>query len=188
MAPLCRKSGGAITAKITWLLYAENEMAPYRRKFTTITRPVAREDQLSYYPQLRERVAALVAQGQGCSTIARILNTEGWRPPKRRQTFNAGMVQAFMVRQGLRNRGHGMATAVEHQSDEWTIGNLAHELDVPSATLYAWLRRGLLTARRVSVRNHPLLLVHATKDDLARRRAYRLRQTKHGAVESTSHV
>ncbi len=154
----------------------------------TITRPVAREDQLSYYPQLRERVAALVAQGHGCSAIARILNAEGWRPPKRRPTFNAGMVQAFMVRQGLRSRGHGMTAAVEHQSDEWTIGNLAHELDVPSATLYAWLRRGLLTARRVSVRNHALLLVHATTDDLARLRAYRHRQTKHGALESTSHV
>ncbi|HVK94048.1 MAG TPA: hypothetical protein VM571_04910 [Noviherbaspirillum sp.] len=81
-----------------------------------------------------------------------------------------------------------MAAAVEHQSDEWTIANLAHELDVPSATLYAWLRRGLFTARRVSVRNHPLLLVHVTTDDLARLRAYRHRQTKHGALESTSQV
>jgi hypothetical protein len=115
-------------------------------------------------------------------STASITNTQ------RRQTFNAGMVQAFMVRKGLRGQGQCMAAAVEQQPKEWTIGNLAHELDVPSATLYAWVRRGLLTARRVSVHNHPLLLVHATTEDMARLRARRHSQAKHGAVESTLHV
>lgn len=180
---------------VTVAVRGESELVDVRIRWidgqetrATITRPVAREDQLSYYPQLRERVAALAAQGHGCSAIAHILNAEGWCPPKRRQTFNAGMVQAFMTRQGLRSHGQGLAAAVEPHSDEWTIGNLAHELDMPSATLYAWLRRGLLTARRVSVRNHPLLLVHATADDLARLRARRHSQTQQGAAKTISHV
>jgi hypothetical protein len=34
VAPYCRNSSGAITPKTEWLLSAEIEMAPFRRKFT----------------------------------------------------------------------------------------------------------------------------------------------------------
>ncbi len=34
MAPLRRKSTGSFTPKTEWLLYAENRVAPFRRKFT----------------------------------------------------------------------------------------------------------------------------------------------------------
>jgi hypothetical protein len=34
LAPLRRKNTGAITPEIQWLLYAENELAPLRRKLT----------------------------------------------------------------------------------------------------------------------------------------------------------
>jgi hypothetical protein len=58
----------------------------------TLIRPVARLDQLSYYPQLVARVIALHAAGEGPSAIARQLNAEGWHPAKRCETFNAAMV------------------------------------------------------------------------------------------------
>ena len=53
----------------------------------TITRPIARLDQLSYYPQLAARVVTLVVtlhgQGHTNAAIAQELNEEGWRPAKR---------------------------------------------------------------------------------------------------------
>jgi hypothetical protein len=68
----------------------------------TLIRPVARLDQLSYYPQLVARVIALHAAGEGPSAIARQLNAEGWHPAKRCETFNAAMVGDLETRLGLR--------------------------------------------------------------------------------------
>jgi hypothetical protein len=70
----------------------------------TLLRPVARVEQLSYYPQLMARIAALHAQGDNGAAIARTLNAEGWRPAKRCETFNAAMVGDLLVRQGLRTQ------------------------------------------------------------------------------------
>jgi DNA invertase Pin-like site-specific DNA recombinase len=46
-------------------------------------RPVARLDQLSYYPALLARVTELAAAGRSSRQIAGALNAEGFRPPKR---------------------------------------------------------------------------------------------------------
>jgi len=138
-----------------------------------LTRPVARLDQLSYYAELTARVAALHAQGHTGPGIARLLNEEGWRPAKRCETFNAAMVGALMLRMGLRTRHQTPAMVVQRQSDEWTLGELSHLLDMPQPTLVSWLRRGELQARQVMSQSHRLWLVHATADDLARLRSRR---------------
>jgi DNA invertase Pin-like site-specific DNA recombinase len=67
----------------------------------TITRPVPRFEQLSYYPQLLARVAALHGEHQALDAIAERLNAEGWRPPKRHQAFNANAVKTLLQAQGL---------------------------------------------------------------------------------------
>jgi hypothetical protein len=41
LAPLRRKNTGAITPEIQWLLYAENELAPLRRKLTRFIGSIA---------------------------------------------------------------------------------------------------------------------------------------------------
>ncbi|MBD3160873.1 MAG: recombinase family protein, partial [Candidatus Latescibacteria bacterium] len=46
-------------------------------------RPVARYEQLSYYPHLRDRIAELRGEGESYQVIADHLNDEGFRPPKR---------------------------------------------------------------------------------------------------------
>jgi len=68
---------------------------------TTLIRPVARMDQMSRYRELLQRVKALQSQGDNAVEIARTLNAEGWRPPKRRKTYNASMVRSLLSRQGL---------------------------------------------------------------------------------------
>jgi len=139
----------------------------------TLIRPVARLDQLSYYPQLIARVAALHAQGQQATAIAQRLNREGWHPAKRCETFNAAMVQSLLVRLGLRTRHRTPATEVPRQANEWTLAELSHELDMPEPTLYRWLRRGLLNARQVTQQSHPLWLIRTDAAELERLRSRR---------------
>src|SRR5260370_1419744 len=52
-------------------------------------RPVARLDQLSYFPALLDRVTGLARTGRNSRQIAGILNAEGYRPPKRPHRFTA---------------------------------------------------------------------------------------------------
>jgi DNA invertase Pin-like site-specific DNA recombinase len=142
----------------------------------TVTRPVARLDQLSYYPQLLERVAALHAEHETLPAIANRLNAEGWRPAKRRQTFNANMVQTLVAAQGLRSARTCTRDKIEDRSpNEWTIAELAHLLSIPQPTLFSWLRQGKLQGRQNSQTARRLWLIQADEAEIARLRALRAR-------------
>ena len=67
----------------------------------TLVRPVARLKALSTYAALIARAADLHRAGNGCAEIAAILNREAWRPPKRRDTFNAAMVRRLLTAAGI---------------------------------------------------------------------------------------
>jgi hypothetical protein len=136
----------------------------------TLDRPVARLEQLSYYPALVERVCTLHAQGLKMPAIAQTLHAEGWCPPKRRTTFTRDTVRSILVRQGLWTPRSRTRT-VPHRAHEWTILELAHHLQIPHQTLYAWVYKGRLKARRTTRTRHPLWLVHADPAELARLRA-----------------
>jgi hypothetical protein len=139
----------------------------------TRIRPVARLDQLSYYPQLMARVAALHAQGEEAPAIARMLNAEGWCPAKRCETFNAAMVRTLQWRQGLRRRQSADSSVIERAPGEWTLTELAQRLNIPQPTLYRWLRRGRLQGRQLIHADHPLWLIQADELELAKLRASR---------------
>jgi hypothetical protein len=64
-------------------------------------RPVARPKDLSAYPNLVARSGDLHRAGRNYAEIAAILNQEGWRPPKRRDTFNGPMVRRVLASAGL---------------------------------------------------------------------------------------
>jgi DNA invertase Pin-like site-specific DNA recombinase len=114
-----------------------------------MVRPVAQLGQLSYWPDLSDRVRELAQQNLHAAKIAQRLNEEGWRPPKRRQTFGTHGVQVLIRRLGLserRSRSKDCTGLMEH---EWWLVTLARELKMPPVTLYLWLRRGWVKARRV---------------------------------------
>ncbi len=140
-----------------------------------LIRPVARLDQLSYYPDLLARAAALMREGKDPTRIAALLNGEGWRPPRRRETFNGPMVRSLLARQGLsaRRRGEPLARDLSRGADEWTLGDLARELDMPPATLYAWRSKGRLKARALSHNSRKFWLVQADATERARLKALR---------------
>jgi hypothetical protein len=137
-----------------------------------LIRPVARLEQLSYYPQLMDRVAALHAEGQRSAAIAEILNAEGWRPAKRRLTFTASMVSGLLTRQGMISPRPSPATTVSRLANEWTVNELARELAMPVETLYQWLKDGRLNARQEKA-SRPLWLIQADVSEIARLRSLR---------------
>ncbi len=133
-------------------------------------RPVARLDQLSYYPDLLARAAALHQEGHHRRAIAEVLNTEGWRPPKRRETFTADMVSTLLVRQGL-STSKARPRSVAREREEWTLPELAYTLEMPLPTLYSWLRKGHLKTRRDAASRQ--WLIWADTDEVQRLQALR---------------
>jgi hypothetical protein len=115
------------------------------RTDTQVARPVACLTQLSYYPQLRDRAAELVEAGCTTAQIAEHLNAEGFRPPKRCETFTKNAVNDLLRALGIQRshtqtrRRPGLA---EH---EWWLRDLAEHLDMSEITLDAWVRRGWAT-------------------------------------------
>lgn len=141
----------------------------------TLNRPVARLEQLSYYPQLLQRVAQLHHQGLKGTAIAGVLNAEGWRPAKRCDRFNGAMVGQLLQRQGLRSVQRSPTALVARHVDEWTLSELSHHLAIPQPTLYAWLCQGRLQGRRASSNGHQLWLIHASDTALKQLLAWRNR-------------
>ncbi len=110
-------------------------------------RPVARLDQLSYYPALLARVTELAVAGRNNRQIADILNAEGFRPPKRTSRFTGGQVRTLITQRGIRSQRKGRpAVLTSLPPGEWSVPGLAAELGMPTATIYNWIYRGWITA------------------------------------------
>lgn len=136
-------------------------------------RPVARYQQLSYYPKLTARITDLAGEGRSAAQIADELNREGLRPPKRTETFNPSQVRALARNLGL-HITHPLRTLPPAHPipGRWTITSLADELQMPTATVYNWIRRGWITAHRAEHAN--TYIIDASENDLeqlSRRRA-----------------
>ncbi len=137
-------------------------------------RPVGRYEQLSYYPELRRRIAALRQEGHTYQAIADRLNEEGYRPPKRKDQFGRGEVARIANRENLGKAGTGgpRPLLVQLGRNEWTLADLARELKMPKVTLYRWVCRGWVRATR---REKPRLfwVVDADEKELDRLRTLR---------------
>jgi len=111
-------------------------------------RPVARLDQLSYYPALLARVTELAGAGRTSRQIAGALNAEGFRPPKRTSRFTGGQVRTLITQHGIRSQPKGRPAALTSLAPgQWSVPSLAAELGMPTATIYNWIYRGWITAR-----------------------------------------
>jgi len=141
---------------------------------TALIRPVARLEQLSYYQDLLKRVAKLNSQKNNAKTIAKILNEEGWRPAKRRKTFNASMVNTLLSRQGLRSSERRRPSdEITKKTNEWTIRELSQKLQIPEPTLYSWIKKGKINFRRVLKSGRKILIIKANKTEIDRLQSLR---------------
>lgn len=143
-----------------------------------IVRPVQRLDQLSYYPRLIARTRELAAQGHRARGIARILHEEGYRPARTGKRISDSAVQELLRRlqcdTGPKRRRAPLPPGEDLAPNEWWLDELATELDMPKPTLYTWITRGWLHARR-ETRSPWRLIAHATPDELAALRERRTR-------------
>jgi len=135
---------------------------------TLVKRPVGRLEQMSEYQALMDRVKVLQSQGYSTPKMAEILNAEGWVPPKQRGTYNAPMVRSLLNRLGisLGTPKQQHTAGIPREADEWTLKELAQQLQMPEPTLYAWLKKGLIKARQVKVNSRLVWLVTADAEQL----------------------
>ena len=131
-----------VQATVTW--------AGGHQTHAALTRPVARIDQLSYYPALTERIRALAGEGLPNAEIAGRLAAEGFRTPHQHERFNTGEIQHLIRRLGLRpGLDHDHRTGQGSLGrGQWWLATLAREIGMPTATLFGWLKRGWITGRQ----------------------------------------
>jgi hypothetical protein len=144
------------------------------RTDTSVIRPVARFDQLSYNSALVERLRALHRRGLTSAEIAQQLNDEEWRPPKRRATFNASMVRNLIYRHRLLRSpaSQKSPTRSSLRANEWWLPDLAAKLSMPTISLYSWIRRGWVRSRQLDEFRRPWA-IWADAQELVRLRALR---------------
>lgn len=133
-----------------------------------LDRPVAKLEQMADYQAMMDRVKALQSQGRSPTQIAETLNAEGWKPPKRRQTFNAPMVRCLLNRQGIQigTQRQQHTANISLEADEWTLKALANELNMPEPTLYAWIKKGHVRARQIEVNTRSFWIITANQSEL----------------------
>jgi hypothetical protein len=112
-------------------------------------RPVGRLDQLSYYPALLETVTRLAGEGRTSRQIAGTLNAAGYRPPKRTAVFTGQQVRNIISKHAIRENAKGRpAVLTDLDPGEWSVPGLSAELGMPTASIYNWIYRNWITARR----------------------------------------
>lgn len=142
------------------------------RTLHELMRPVARLTTLSTYSSLVARAADLRRDGHSFAEIAETLNREGWRPAKRRNTFNAPMVHHLLIRAGaIEPKYRRRKPQIARQPNEWTTRELAEQIGVPESTLYNWVRKGRLRSR--IAKGGRTILVHADPAEIAGLKAIR---------------
>jgi DNA invertase Pin-like site-specific DNA recombinase len=142
---VCVTADGAterVQATVTW--------AGGHQTHATLTRPVARIDQLSYYPALTERISTLAGEGLGNAEIADRLAADGFHTPHLHERFNTGEIQHLIRRLALRpGLDHDSRTGQGSLGpSQWWLATLAREIAMPTATLFTWLKRGWITGRQ----------------------------------------
>jgi DNA invertase Pin-like site-specific DNA recombinase len=144
-----------------------------------VVRPVARSQQLSYYDDLIRRIRALRKDGLMHKAIASQLNEEGWRPPKRRETFTGAMIRALVAphESPPRTARESRWPRPKLKPAEWLLSDLAAKRSMPPITLYSWVVRGWVTARKTA-EPHSVWVIRANAAEIERLRD--LRTTRRG--------
>ncbi len=111
--------------------------------------PVRRLGQLDSYDELCWRALQLAGEGRSQREIADILNAEGHRPP-RRETFSVGSVANLLgkCRPPPAEPPRPRPPPEDRRPHEWTVVELAERLGMPVPTVYGWVSRNTVSARR----------------------------------------
>lgn len=90
-----------------------------------LVRAVQRYDQMADYPRLCARIQELRGQGVSMASVARHLNDEGFRPPKRATQFSKDMVAGFLAKGGRSGpRPRALNAGGLLRTGEWLLSDL----------------------------------------------------------------
>jgi DNA invertase Pin-like site-specific DNA recombinase len=132
-----------------------------------IIRPVARWSQLSNYPQLCERIIQLAESQVTTDEMITCLHQEGFYAPRQVKTFTRSTLRTLMRKLGCGT--HRSPLNIPLSENEWLVPDLARKLDMPTATLYGWVKRDLVRARQLPKRPK-YWVIWADADELERLR------------------
>src|SRR3546814_2746484 len=105
-------------------------------------RPVRRFEQLEHFDKLLARITQLRTHGATAQSIADILNTEGWAPPKK-DSFNAPMIHPLLQRCGLgTTRPIWSGNVPRQHNGEVILQEYADSVDAHSKTVNGTHRLG----------------------------------------------
>jgi hypothetical protein len=155
-----------VRVRITWVGGGQND--------GVLVRPIARYTQRSDYARLCARVQELTRAGWSMEAIARQLGADGSPPLRSGQRWSSTSVQTLRRQLGRGNtHRHGHSRDALDQ-DEWWPRELADLLALPRSSLFSWIQRGLVRARKQSdgLRRW---IVWADTQELERLRQYRQR-------------
>ena len=124
-----------------------------------LCRSVRRTTQLSRHDELLERIRALSREGRRPPAITRTLVAEGWRSAHGKPYRESG-VRSLMTRIGLIPVRLARPSAVVARNEgEFTPTEIAARLNMPEVTVYTWIYKGRLAARRAEAADRSLWLV-----------------------------
>jgi DNA invertase Pin-like site-specific DNA recombinase len=117
-----------------------------------LVRAIQRYDQMVDYARLCARIHELRAQGATMASVAKHLNDEGFRPPKRAERFTLCIVAGFLAKSGRSGpRPRALNTDGLLRKGELLLSDLARQLNMPTATLHRWRRVGWVHSRKLPV-------------------------------------
>jgi len=126
------------------MVYWAGGQKTYRR----IRRPVRGTRQLGNYDELCARLRVLKDEGLDAVEMAKRLNAQGWRRPRRGAHFTGRVVRRLLGLSGIlpaRRRGERSGLV----PGEWWAPDLARELGCTVHAVYKRLRRGTLSGRQL---------------------------------------
>jgi DNA invertase Pin-like site-specific DNA recombinase len=113
-----------------------------------LVRPIARSTQRTDYARLCVRVQDLTSAGWSLDAIAHQLAADGYPPLRAGHHWSSASVQTLRRHLGLGNtHRHGHAREALGR-DEWWASDLARQLSVARSSLFTWIQRGVVQARK----------------------------------------
>jgi len=139
---------------------------------TQITRPIANIKHLSYYKEILNRIESLQKDNKTLKDIAVILNEEGWKTAKQKGFFTAQIVSSLLASNGEKSRIKPRSHQVTRLENEWTVQELSKQVNIPEPTLFSWVKKGNLKARKTTEASHGgIWLITADAEEIKRLKA-----------------
>ena len=162
---------------VTEKVSVEIRWAGGHKTCTNLIRPVAKLEQLSYYSDLAKLAADLKSKGMTLQQITDRLNKQGWHSPKLLGAFSKDMVNRLLTRTQIKvSDKKALATDISRMENEFTFCELSQKINMPEQTLYRWMQKGELNARKVeNAYKRQIWLITANEQELQRLIALRQR-------------